>query len=55
MSHEPVKLQFRLRTIFVITSVIAVLLAAYSFLERAEQEFLRVLAGKTGPVQTRDD
>ena len=55
MSQEPARFQFRLRTVFIITAILAVLLSAYSFLERAEQEFARALAGKTGPVNSRDD
>lgn len=47
--------QFRLRTIFVITTIFAVLLAAYSFVDRIEREFANALVGKTGPVESSED
>lgn len=54
--HEPARFQFRLRTVLVITTILAILLAAYIAWDRAQREFFHaILVGKTGPVQSRDD
>jgi len=52
MAHAHTKFKFRLRTIFVITTVIAILLAWWC----AQMSwFDALLVGKTGPVTSRDD
>ena len=56
MTQERPKFQFRLQTIFVITTILAVLLAAYITWDRAQREFFHaILVGDTGPVQSPDD
>jgi hypothetical protein len=56
MPQEPARFQFRLRTVFIITAILAVLLSGYIACDRAWRGFFdAILVGKTGPVQSRDD
>ena len=56
MTQERTRFQFRLRTLLMITTIAAVLLAAYIAWERAQRQFFHaILVGNTGPVPFRDD
>lgn len=52
MAQNRPRFQFRLRTIFICTTILAILLAAYLALDRAADQFL---LGYIGPVESRDD
>jgi hypothetical protein len=56
MTQERARFQFRLRTIFVITTIVAIVVAAYIAWDRAQRQFFHAMfVGNTGPVRSRDD
>jgi hypothetical protein len=56
MTQDRATFRFSLRTIFAITAILAVLLAAYMAWDRAERRFFHaVFVGKTGPVRSREE